>query len=66
MKFPSVVRLEPSGICNFACSHCVGRLRPNSRGLLSVELFDKIMVDFWIFLKNVGMILKHSSLNPKR
>ena len=41
-SFPEVIRIEPSGICNFRCVHCSSHHINSQRGLLSVELFDSI------------------------
>ncbi len=44
--FPDVVRIEPAGVCNFHCRHCIVGKEGGRRGLLSyddyVTLFDKL------------------------
>jgi len=39
--FPDVVRIEPSGLCNFSCIHCPIGLEGGHRRLLSFDRFQK-------------------------
>jgi len=43
---PDVVRIEPAGLCNFRCRHCV--VRPeDSRGLMDIGAFTKVLDNLW-------------------
>lgn len=43
LAMPQVIRIEPSGLCNFRCCHCpVGLGLNKTAGIMSRETFDKI------------------------
>jgi MoaA/NifB/PqqE/SkfB family radical SAM enzyme len=41
--FPGVVRIEPSGACNLACSHCPTGTVSMSRGIMPPAIFDRVL-----------------------
>lgn len=43
--FPTVIRIEPSGACNLRCSHCPTGTIAMKRGLMTDEIFARIMHD---------------------
>jgi sulfatase maturation enzyme AslB (radical SAM superfamily) len=45
-RFPDVIRIESSGTCNFKCKHCCNAQKGIRRGILSNELFHRLMEQF--------------------
>lgn len=45
MEFPRVVRIEPAAKCNLACSHCPTGTVDMVRGLMSDEVFSRVLED---------------------
>ncbi len=43
--FPEVVRIEPASQCNLACSHCPTGTVTLNRGLMSEDIFQKIVLE---------------------
>ena len=41
--FPEVIRIEPAAGCNLACSHCPTGTISMKRGVMSKEVFEKIL-----------------------
>lgn len=41
-NFPSVVRIESAGRCNFRCTHCPVGIHGNDRPIMPVSMFKKI------------------------
>ena len=39
-NFPDVIRIEPTGKCNFKCIHCPTGTDPNNRSILKIDDFD--------------------------
>lgn len=39
-NFPSVIRIEPTGKCNFKCIHCPTGTEPNNRSVLKINDFN--------------------------
>lgn len=44
--FPDVIRVEPVGICNFRCRHCLTGQKPNMRATLAFADFAAILRQF--------------------
>lgn len=45
-NFPDVIRIEVCGKCNFKCIHCPTGTQPNLRGILTRDMFSKIVSQF--------------------
>mgnify|MGYP000846258295 FL=1 len=43
IPFPKVLRIEPASKCNFGCIHCPTGTIEMARGVMSLELFEKII-----------------------
>ena len=41
--FPDVIRIEPTGFCNFRCRHCIVGRKGKHRGLLAFDDFVTLM-----------------------
>ena len=41
--FPRVIRIEPAGVCNLACSHCPTGTVSMERGIMRDHIFDHIL-----------------------
>ena len=41
--FPGVIRLEPAAACNLACSHCPTGTVSIKRGVMSEEIFERLL-----------------------
>ncbi|WP_018702263.1 radical SAM/SPASM domain-containing protein [Anaeromusa acidaminophila] len=44
-NFPEVLRIEPAGACNLRCIHCPTGTTNMNRGIMSSEIFKKIIND---------------------
>ena len=44
--FPDVVRVEPVGLCNFRCRHCLTGQKPNRRQQMPYHKFQQILSQF--------------------
>lgn len=42
---PGVLRLEPSSLCNLKCIHCPTSCVPLKRGIMSLDIFQKIICE---------------------
>src|SRR3989344_6572347 len=45
LPFPPVIRIEPAASCNFKCIHCPTGLDMSPTGVMSIETFDKIVLN---------------------
>jgi radical SAM protein with 4Fe4S-binding SPASM domain len=45
-KFPDIIRIETSGLCNFRCKYCVNWYTEHKRGNLSTTLFKTLLKQF--------------------
>lgn len=63
-KLPKVVRIEPAEKCNLACSHCPTGTIDMVRGLMSKEVFDKILYELKNNLDSVKVIVLYHGGEP--
>ncbi len=67
--FPPVIRIEPASSCNLRCKHCPTGLGASPKGLLSKELFLKILKQLEDHISEIStVVLYHGGeplLNPE-
>jgi radical SAM protein with 4Fe4S-binding SPASM domain len=64
MKFPKVVRIETSGLCNLKCVHCpTGTVKMN-RGIMKNVLFNKIFKEINDNVDSVKVVVLYHGGEP--
>lgn len=64
IPFPSVVRIEPAAKCNLACAHCPTGTIDMVRGLMSKEVFDRILSELKDNLESIKVIVLYHGGEP--
>jgi radical SAM protein with 4Fe4S-binding SPASM domain len=64
MKFPKVVRIEPASKCNLACRHCPTGIFEMSRGIMKLEVFEKILKEIKIHKDLIETIVLYHGGEP--
>jgi MoaA/NifB/PqqE/SkfB family radical SAM enzyme len=62
--FPRVVRIEPAGACNLACSHCPTGTVKMSRGIMRAETFARILESVRAHLDAVKVVVMYHGGEP--
>src|SRR5450631_1265527 len=62
--FPRVVRIEPSGACNLACSHCPTGTIKMARGIMPPEIFSRVLDSLARNLENVKVVVLYHGGEP--
>jgi MoaA/NifB/PqqE/SkfB family radical SAM enzyme len=45
IPFPKVLRIEPASKCNLGCVHCPTGTIEMKRGIMSLDIFQKILIE---------------------
>jgi radical SAM protein with 4Fe4S-binding SPASM domain len=61
---PPVVRIEPAASCNLRCLHCPTGLGESPRGLMSMDTFEKILVDLKLYKDQVKTVVLYHGGEP--
>jgi radical SAM protein with 4Fe4S-binding SPASM domain len=62
--FPRVVRIEPSGACNLRCSHCPTGTIKMQRGIMTPEIFGRVLTSVQRNLENVKVVVLYHGGEP--
>lgn len=63
-KFPKVIRIEPSGVCNLKCIHCPTGTKALKRGLMTDEIFEKVYETIENNLSKIKVIVMYHGGEP--
>ncbi len=63
-KFPPVVRIEPASSCNLRCKHCPTGLGASPKGILSLELFNKILNELEENIEDISTVVLYHGGEP--
>jgi radical SAM protein with 4Fe4S-binding SPASM domain len=63
-KFPPVIRIEPASSCNLRCQHCPTGLGASPKGILSLELFDKILNELRENIEDISTVVLYHGGEP--
>lgn len=64
LPFPRVVRIEPSSLCNLRCSHCPTGTVDMKRGLMSEEVFNRILEQLEENLADIKVVVMYHGGEP--
>lgn len=64
MNLPPVIRIEPASSCNLRCIHCPTGLGKSPNGIMSLELFNKILVELKSNLDHVSTVVLYHGGEP--
>lgn len=62
--FPKVIRIEPAGACNLACSHCPTGTIKMPRGIMNSDTFAKIMHSLRKNINSVKVVVLYHGGEP--
>jgi len=64
LPFPSVIRIEPSGACNLACSHCPTGTISLKRGIMSESTFSRILQEIEPYVSSIRVVVLYHGGEP--
>ena len=62
--FPRVLRIEPASKCNLGCIHCPTGTIEMTRGVMSLEVFDKIILEIKKNIKYIKVVVLYHGGEP--
>lgn len=62
--FPKVLRIEPASKCNLACIHCPTGTIEMERGIMSLDVFQKILTEIKKHKENIKVIVLYHGGEP--
>jgi MoaA/NifB/PqqE/SkfB family radical SAM enzyme len=62
--FPKVLRIEPASKCNLACVHCPTGIIEMERGVMSLDIFQKILIEIQENKENIKVIVLYHGGEP--
>ena len=64
MLFPPVIRIEPASSCNLRCKHCPTGLGASPKGLMSRNLFLKILTQVENYVSQISTVVLYHGGEP--
>lgn len=64
MNVPPVIRIEPAASCNLRCRHCPTGLDQSPKGLMSIELFSKLLSQISPFIEEINTVVLYHGGEP--
>ena len=64
MNLPAVIRIEPASSCNLRCLHCPTGLGKSPNGIMSIELFNKILVEIKSNVEHISTVVLYHGGEP--
>lgn len=64
VKFPKVVRIEPSSLCNLKCIHCPTGTTNANREIMQPETFDIVIQNLIPYIKHIETIVMYHGGEP--
>jgi len=64
MDLPPVVRIEPAASCNLKCLHCPTGLGKAPKGLMSMDVFSKVLEDLKTYGDQVNTVVLYHGGEP--
>ena len=61
---PKVLRIEPASKCNLGCVHCPTGTIEMTRGVMSLEVFDKIILEIKKNIKHIKVVVLYHGGEP--
>ena len=62
--FPKVLRIEPASKCNLGCVHCPTGTIEMTRGVMSLEIFEKIILEIKKNVQHIKVIVLYHGGEP--
>lgn len=62
--FPKVIRIEPASKCNLGCVHCPTGTIEMERGVMSLDIFQKILIEIKENKENIKVIVLYHGGEP--
>jgi radical SAM protein with 4Fe4S-binding SPASM domain len=62
--FPKVLRIEPASKCNLGCVHCPTGTIEMERGIMSLDIFQKILIEIKENKENIKVIVLYHGGEP--
>ena len=62
--FPRVLRIEPASQCNLACSHCPTSTIDMKRGLMTDDIFNKILSEIELHKNDIKAVVLYHGGEP--
>lgn len=64
IPFPKVLRIEPASKCNLGCVHCPTGTIEMKRGIMSLDIFSKILIEIKENRENIKVIVLYHGGEP--
>ena len=64
VSFPKVLRIEPASKCNLGCIHCPTGTIEMERGVMSLDIFQKILIEIKENKENIKVIVLYHGGEP--
>lgn len=64
VSFPSVIRIEPSSLCNLKCSHCPTGTLNMKRGAMSEDIFNIVLEQLKANLETIKVVVLYHGGEP--
>jgi MoaA/NifB/PqqE/SkfB family radical SAM enzyme len=64
VPFPKVLRIEPASKCNLGCVHCPTGTIEMKRGIMSLDIFQKILIEIKENRENIKVIVLYHGGEP--